>query len=184
MQTKFSAKVRFQNNGSRWLILLNGTKSQIEETFNSFWNLRATSGELDWNGDEAASFWSSPERIGTGKDSMFDYFYNFHVLHTVTDEMDAEIRAKAEKFVQKSGKGLTNEIYRREVGALRKRLTEELVVPMAKKDFDDFKANNATDWNQSFQTRTPNYHTYRFLFNQALKSEGVENEESDILVES
>jgi hypothetical protein len=47
-----------------WLIGLEGTnKEAITRRFWSFWNWKATSGELDWWTDKFAVFWSDEERF-------------------------------------------------------------------------------------------------------------------------
>jgi hypothetical protein len=38
-------------------------RSEIELQFNSFWNFGATSGELSWNTDVFAYFWTTPENF-------------------------------------------------------------------------------------------------------------------------
>lgn len=76
----------FQNCGSVWLVVLEGSHDNIELVFNGLWNLGAINVSVErsdgsiYNGLEytdhtktKAYFWSSPKR-------MYSFFFNWHLL--------------------------------------------------------------------------------------------------------
>ena len=69
------AALSFQNCGSVWLMILRGKENDILTAFNGLWNLKATSGELDFTTHDktVAKFWSSPVK-------MREFFFNTHYL--------------------------------------------------------------------------------------------------------
>lgn len=159
----WTAKVTFQNNGSNWLIILNGSEQQILETFNSFWNLRATSGELEWNGPCCAHFWTYPKPKGDSKNSLWGYFYNYFSLHSITADMNDAIKERAKKFVQKRVKGLqSSPDYRAKVSKVYERMTRFLVTPKANKAFNEFVANNLNSYRASFSLNASEYETREY----------------------
>jgi len=67
--------IAFQNYGSVWLMVLRGKEEEILLVFNGLWNLKATSGELEFtdHNRSIAKFWSSEKR-------MYQFFFNRHFL--------------------------------------------------------------------------------------------------------
>jgi hypothetical protein len=68
-------ELRYQNFGSTWVGILRGRTEQIEQAFLSLWNLRATSGELE--------FYNHSQTVGvfwTDEKSMRRYFFNREYL--------------------------------------------------------------------------------------------------------
>jgi len=158
-----NVKVSYQNNGSNWLIILNGNAEDIKLAFNSFWNLRATSGELEWNGPCSAHFWTYPKAKGENKNSLFSYFYNYYALHSITADMDEVIKARAKAFVQKRVKGLkSSQDYRAKVSEVYNRMTRLLVLPKAVKTFEDFAKNNLNPYKMSFGADYSEYTTQEY----------------------
>jgi len=58
-------KLSYQDCGTAgWAVLIQADNaSDIENRFNSFWNHGATSGELHWQSDSRAYFWTNAERL-------------------------------------------------------------------------------------------------------------------------
>lgn len=70
-------KISYQNCGSSCLVFIKGdNKLEVEQRFYSFWNWKATNGELDWFSDTHAKFWSSKER-------MLKYFENICLMELI-----------------------------------------------------------------------------------------------------
>jgi hypothetical protein len=158
-----NVKVSYQNNGSNWLIILNGKEEDIALAFNSFWNLRATSGELEWNGPCSAHFWTYPKPKGDCKNSLWGYFYNYYALHAISYEKDEIIKQRARAFVQKRVRGLqSSKDYRAKVSEVYERMTRFLIAPMADKTFAEFAANNLNPFKVSFSVDANEYATREY----------------------
>lgn len=87
-------KFWFQNLGTSWLGKLCGSKSDIELVFNGLYNLKATSGELDYSFDGSATFWTS-------KKQMSQYFYNRAYLSIDCEDSSILDSLAREQSVQK-----------------------------------------------------------------------------------
>ncbi len=158
-----NVKVTYQNNGSNWLIIINGKEEDISLAFNSFWNLRATSGELEWNGPCSAHFWTYPKPKGDCKNSLWSYFFNYFSLHAISEEMDEKIRARARAFVQTKVKGLqSSHEYRAKVSRVYERMTKAIVLPLTNKAFADFSANNLNPYKVAFGVDDTEYQTREY----------------------
>lgn len=153
-------KVTYQNNGSRWLIILNGAEADIEAKFRSFWNLRATSGELEWNGTSSAQFWSFPFPTKTCKDSMWSYFYNWHALHSISHEQDREIKTRAKLIALKGGFS-DKKSYHAAISKAYRRMTHLLIISRVRASFAQFKTQ-VTDFNVSLSVAFKEAHEYSY----------------------
>ena len=59
-----NTKLSYQDCGTAgWAVLIEGNASDIENRFNSFWNHGATSGELHWQTDVRAYFWTTEKKL-------------------------------------------------------------------------------------------------------------------------
>ena len=56
-------KLAVENCGSQLCIWIEGDEQSVKERFWSFWNHGATSGELHWQLDSLAYFWTTPEKL-------------------------------------------------------------------------------------------------------------------------
>jgi len=93
-----SVELAYQNLGSTWLMILRGTKNDIELTFNGLYNLRATDGSLTYQNEAKtmATFWSSKEKMKR----FFQNKYSFANGNAQKVEIDLFSNQKLEQLKQ------------------------------------------------------------------------------------
>ena len=173
-----NVKTTIQNNGSRWLIIMQGKAEDIESQFLSFWNLRMTSGELEWNTSTCAQFWTLPMPTKSNKDSVWNYFYNYHSLHSISYELNQELWDRATRLAKARGGFQSSGEYRKAISKLYRRMTHLFVLPKARRSFEDFKLQT-TDFNVRLYASADEFKEF------ACEHEPVEREEiSEAIVEA
>jgi len=84
----------YQNFGSTWLGVLEGSTVNIQDVFNGIWNLRGTSGELE--------FFNSLETIGTfwtSRNAMRRFFFNrFYIPRAGTGSRQGSLIRQAMRY--------------------------------------------------------------------------------------
>jgi hypothetical protein len=63
MNMKKEAQLKVENCGSQLCIWIEGEEEAVNQRFYSFWNHGATSGELHWELDWLAYFWTTPDKL-------------------------------------------------------------------------------------------------------------------------
>lgn len=93
-----NVNLTIQNNGSRWLLILRGSRGGIRLNHNGLYNWGATnSSRLRFDNEETATIWSS-------EDAMHKFFYcqcpsdNEAIANHYADVKIEELRAQSEEY--------------------------------------------------------------------------------------
>ena len=118
----YNTNLTFQNFGSSWLIILRGAVEDINQSFNSFFNLNGANGSIDItdNNPPVGVFWSNEKAINRYWQNRFlllNPSYNDELVYQGKDleaniyveKMITEMRQNQEVFVTFNNKYILDE---------------------------------------------------------------------------
>jgi len=79
-------EIKLQHHGSNTAVVLEGDDQQeITERFYSFWNHGATSGRLEWQSENRATFWANGSGKTTGREKILHAMENAMLFKLLND---------------------------------------------------------------------------------------------------